>query len=132
MTELRWRFRRTLPGENVINCGIQKYLNFLPEMWQWNGMNVDRFFSQLHTSRDISELLPHYTQCILMLGIALERYVLICHAATAKTYYIGYRRIGFYILVTIALLIPCSFPLAEAVYYISKQDKSTTAQFMAI
>ena len=41
------------------------------------------------------ELLTHFSQCLFMFGIALERYILICHASRAKELLTRKKRIGF-------------------------------------
>ncbi len=46
--------------------------------------------------RLVSELVPHYVQCILMLCMALERYILICHATAASQILNKKRRIICY------------------------------------
>ncbi len=54
--------------------------------------------------RLISELVPHYSQCVLILCMSVERYILICHAASAARLLSKKRRILCYTLIVLLLL----------------------------
>ena len=60
--------------------------------------------------RLLSEVIPHYTQCILTLLIAIERFILICYPTRAKEILSRPKRVATYISVTVLLLgISCYF-----------------------
>ncbi len=105
-----------------MNCGWVNLLKGLPQKWERNGMDLLTLFANIHSTKDISEAAPHYTQCFLTLGIALERYLLICHAAAAYHSYNGIRRVVFYLLFTAAFLIPSMLPIGEVAYFIITHD----------
>ena len=112
-----------------MKCGAVSVLEgILPQNWHIGQMYVDKFMTSRYSARDISELVPHYAQCLLMLGISMERYLLICHAASANIYYKGFRRVSFYIIATSAFLIPAATPVIEALYYIATDHHSYLAR----
>ena len=54
--------------------------------------------------RLISELVPHYVQCTLIFCMALERYILICHAASASQILNKRRRCLCYVFIVAFLI----------------------------
>ncbi len=79
-------------------------------------------FFQVAAAKDFSEMVPHNTQSFLMLGVAVERYILVCHAAVARQYYKGKVRFGFYFLITLLIVLTSVLPLGEVIYYIVHYD----------
>ena len=79
--------------------------------------DLDIFF-EVAAAKDFSEMVPHNAQSFLMLGIALERYILVCHAALAKQHYKGYVRYGLYLAITLLILLTSVLPLAEVLYFL--------------
>ncbi len=53
--------------------------------------------------RLISEIVPHYSQCFLILFMSIERYVLVRYAADAETILSKKRRLAFYTFIIIFL-----------------------------
>ena len=66
----------------------------------------------------MSELVPHYAQCFLTLGIALERYLLVCHPAWARQSFNGAKKLIFYLVFTAAALLPSGLVVTETVHFI--------------
>ncbi len=62
------------------------------------------------TGRFSMEILSHSSQCLFMLGIAAERYVLISHATRAKEILSPRRRVAFSALITILFLLVLAIP----------------------
>ena len=65
-------------------------------------------------ARLLSENFPHCIQCVLMLAMAVERFILICYPARAKQLLRPKRRKGFY--VAILLLLSCLGVMFAAAY----------------
>ena len=57
-------------------------------------------FGKYDYPRDIAELAPHFAQCLLMLAMSIERYILICHPSSAKQLLSRPRRILFAAIIT--------------------------------
>ena len=53
-----------------------------------------------------------------MLGLALERYFLVCHAARAKQYYKGYIRFALFMLITVLIMLTCSLPVGDFIHHV--------------
>ncbi len=93
--------RSSVPGSELIKCSWVQLFKWLPS--HLGEYHILDFF-KVAASKKFSELVPHNTQSFLMLGIALERYILVCHAALAKQHYKGdtfcrffLRKINFWI-----------------------------------
>ena len=115
-------FRSGFPGAILVNCNLRSILEYLPE--EVNGFYLVDFY-KIAAVKDFSELIPHNTQSFLMLGIAVERYILVCHAAVAKVYYTMKVRLGFYLLITLLLLLSCVLPVGELLYFLIKYEGRT-------
>ena len=75
-------------------------------LWHWRGGSFSVLGALIWSSespRVLAEVLPHYAQCILTLLIAIERYVIVCHATQAKEILSKIRRIRIYVNATILL-----------------------------
>ncbi len=82
------------------------------ELWSWTApqwSSIGGIFWKNSGPRILSEVIPHYTQCILTLVIAIERFILICHPTRAKQLLSRKKRIVSYVLITALLLGLCSF-----------------------
>ena len=55
-------------------------------------------------SRLLSENFPHSIQCILILAMAVERYILVCHPVRSTALLSGKRRKCFYVTVTFIIV----------------------------
>ncbi len=55
-------------------------------------------------ARLFSEIVPHCIQCILLLAMAAERYILVCHPIHAVVLLNRRRRITFYTTITILII----------------------------
>ena len=79
-------------------------------LWNWRH-SVSSILGRLlyleSGPRILSEVLPHYSQCTLMLLIAAERYILICFPTTAKQILNRKRRVIGYVFVTFFLIGLC-------------------------
>ena len=83
--------------------------------------HIRRNISLLPGPQLISELVPHYIQCFLILLMSIERYILVCHSATAKFILTHKRRYIFYATVTCLLSL-----LTVFVIFAHLQDFKTT------
>ncbi len=84
---------------------VEKYF------WKFNGplySELGNLFYDHSEPRVLTEILPHYTQCILMLFMALERYILICHPTSAQQLLSRERRIVLYSFVTLSIITLCT------------------------
>ena len=97
-----------------VQCKFDRVLSLLPTKWGY--FWADEFFDTT-SAKTFSEMIPHNTQCLLMLGIAIERYVLVCHAAKAKQFYKGYPRFGFFSLVTLLIFLANILPMGDLIYH---------------
>ena len=79
-------------------------------LWNWRESSpsiLGDLLFQESGPRILCEVLPHYTQCTLMLLIAAERHILICFPTTAKQILNRTRRVLLYVLVTFFLIGLC-------------------------
>ncbi len=64
--------------------------------------------------RIMSEIVPHFSQCFLMLFMSFERYILVCHPIQAEQILTPKRRSVFYVVATLIVL---SIPIATFFTY---------------
>ncbi len=109
-------WKRALPQFSTSFCSFQNYelplvwaerMKYRSLIWSWvypSETILGRSLWRNAMLRLISELVPHYVQCILIFCMAMERYFLICHAAAVSQILNKKRRILCYNLI-VALLI---------------------------
>ena len=105
---IRSKFTNTLE----ITCDIGNILS----QWIWKvfPLNDDEHANYL---RRVLELYPFYSQCVLIPGMAIERWLLICRPTQASSVLKSRHILFFYIgISTLSLLIP-SVILAEFVWF---------------
>ena len=116
-------FRSSIPGESFLPCRVTKVDVGL---YRWESESISdkmtEFFVDFVSARGILEQIPHNSQCCLMLGMAAERYLLICHAAWAKQHYRGWLRVGFYVFITTLFIIPSVLPVGDAVHMLADYE----------
>ncbi len=87
------------------------YLESSEVFWHLSGIKYTKLGTILWFlpgPRILAEVLPHYTQCILMLLMAIERYVIVCHPTRADSILSRKRRIAMYVFATISLTAVCT------------------------
>ncbi len=80
-------------------------------LWHWSGVKytiLGSIFWVFPGPRILAEVLPHYTQCVLMLLIAIERYIIVCHPIRTDVFLSRKRRITMYAFATISLAAVCT------------------------
>ncbi len=83
-------------------CFLAKYLPRVGyAMWQ-----IYRFTLISPVLRVTMEMFTHFSQCLFMFGIAVERYILVCHPIQAKLFLTPRKRFLFCSALTALLLIP--------------------------
>ena len=110
---LSWRSE--YPFLSVVKCNLEPIFSLFPINW-WS-LEARNFF-QTSSAKNFSETIPHITQCFLILGLATERYMLVCHPAKAKIFYHGKFRYGFFSLITAMILLTCILPVGDLVYHL--------------
>ncbi len=60
-------------------------------------------------ARSFSEIYPHCIQCILILAMAVERYIIVCLPTRSKFILSRPRRLCFYVIITLTLVLLGAF-----------------------
>ena len=98
--------RYSFPGETLAPCVLRQYL---PAGNNKLRRTMSVFTVETAVTRVMTELLPHVSQCVFMFGIAVERYILVCHPTKAKQLLTPRKRFSFCLLLTLILFL-VSFP----------------------
>ncbi len=61
------------------------------------------------------EQIPHFSQCLIMSAIAVERYILVCLPTRADQLLSIRNRVVFYVLITFVVVLLSSIPLYDIV-----------------
>ena len=118
--ELLFRFRSTIPGLWVVPCGWKDRMGIYRHL----GLKL----TQHPNGRFSMEFLIHCSQCLFMLGIAAERYILISYAANAKTILSFWKRVGFFVILATVFLLLSGVPY-YAFYYTETRSPGHVLQF---
>ncbi len=66
--------------------------------------------------RNALEFIPHVTQCLLLLGMGLERYILVCHPTKKNSWLSKPKRLVFYILLLALIGLLSAVPVIDIIF----------------
>ena len=79
--------------QNNIPCDFL----FGGDLWAYYDVGtVEEYVSDHISLKYLIDNVSHISQCVLILAMSFERYILICHPAKAKTLYSTKRKVIFY------------------------------------